>query len=131
MKRNILILLISIAVQSMAVAQSIDDDIYFKPSDAKKQASTVKQPSKTNNNYKPNYKNGAKEIVFVDRDSTNLKDSLNLPGDSLLLVQMNDSIANEEQGYYLNGFNGTENDREYAERIRKFHNPKYAIFPNV
>jgi hypothetical protein len=43
--------------------------------------------------------------------------------------QTNDSVeTNSEHGYYLNGFNGNQSDLEYAERIRRFHNPRYAIF---
>lgn len=42
--------------------------------------------------------------------------------------QLIDSLKdNNEQGYYLNGFNGNESDLEYAERIRRFHDPKYTI----
>lgn len=33
----------------------------------------------------------------------------------------------EDDGYYLNGFYGTQSDLEYAERIRKFHNPRFTI----
>lgn len=33
----------------------------------------------------------------------------------------------EDEGYYLNGFYGTQSDLEYAERIRKFHNPRFTI----
>lgn len=33
----------------------------------------------------------------------------------------------EEDGYYLNGFNGTESDYQYAERIRRFHNPRFTV----
>ena len=40
----------------------------------------------------------------------------------------NDNYENQESGHYLNGFNGSESDKEYAERIRRFHNPKYTIF---
>lgn len=33
----------------------------------------------------------------------------------------------EDEGYYLNGFYGTQSDLEYAERIRKFHNPRFTV----
>ncbi len=36
-------------------------------------------------------------------------------------------MADEEDGYYLNGFYGTQSDLEYAERIRKFHNPRFTV----
>ena len=33
----------------------------------------------------------------------------------------------DENGYYLNGFYGTQSDLEYAERIRRFHNPRFTV----
>ncbi len=33
----------------------------------------------------------------------------------------------DDEGYYLNGFYGTQSDLEYAERIRKFHNPRFTV----
>ena len=96
------------------------DDIYFKPSDANKIQKTQV------NKQKPSYKNGAKEIVFIERESP----TSTTASDTTLLAQIYDSIPNDSQntGYYLNEFNGNESDKEYAERIRRFHNPKYSIF---
>ena len=34
---------------------------------------------------------------------------------------------NGDDGYYLNGFNGSDSDYEYALRIRRFHNPKFVV----
>lgn len=109
--------------------QDIADDVYFKPSDSQNitQRALVKSP-------KPNYKNGAKEIIYLDSNSN--KD-LVITNDSIyILGQMNDSIAvaenaNEEyeseEGYYLNDFKGSASVLEYAERIRRFHNPKFTV----
>jgi hypothetical protein len=69
-----------------------------------------------------------------ESEKRNFKDK---NGDSQLVIhdtiyvteQLNDSIDyNSDQGHYLNGFNGNQTDLEYAERIRRFHNPRYAIF---
>lgn len=108
--------------------QAIADDVYFKPSDPQEitQRTSVKSQ-------KPNYKNGAKEIIYLDSRSN--KD-LVVTNDSIyILAEMNDSIAIAEgseeeydkEGYYLNDFNGSSSDLEYAERIRRFHNPKFTI----
>jgi hypothetical protein len=107
--------------------QATFDDIYFKPSDAKKMQKIQ------NNNETPNEKNGAKEIIYIDRNNDNSKvvdNSQVAPGDTAkVLAEANDSTENnQQQGHYLNGFNGNESDLEYAARIRRFHNPKYEIF---
>ncbi|MFA5045976.1 MAG: hypothetical protein WC542_08610, partial [Paludibacter sp.] len=103
------------------------DDIYYKPSDAK-----LEQTARVNKKV-PNKKNGAKEIIYIERQSPDA----NQVGDTAtVLAQANDStenyndstVYNQDKGYYLNGFNGNESDLEYAERIRRFHNPKYTIF---
>jgi hypothetical protein len=112
---------------SFSSAQNFTDDIYFTPADASKDASKVKvRPDK------PRYKNGAKEIIF--KDSSQGK-TVVLDQDTVyFLSEMNDSIAmaettdtDQEEGYYLDGFEGGEMEYEYAERIRRFHNPKFSI----
>ncbi len=42
-------------------------------------------------------------------------------------VEYNIVDENGDDGYYLNGFNGSQSDYEYALRIRRFHNPKFTI----
>jgi len=112
--------------------QDIFDDVYFKPGDEQK-TQNLRQNTRTTSTSRPNFKNGAKEIVFLD--SRQSKDIV-LSGDSIyILAEINDSIinettdneVNEEEGYYLDGFRGSELDFEYAERIRRFHNPKFTI----
>ena len=44
------------------------------------------------------------------------------------MTQKNEQDADDDNtGYYLNGFEGSQSDLEYAERIRRFHNPKFTI----
>lgn len=112
-----------------AQSQTGYDDIYFKPSQAK---IVQQQQNIQNNNQHPNYKNGAKEIIFKDQNNHEPETA---PNDSAqLLVQANDSTermaadSTRQQGYYLNGFNGTQSDMEYAQRIRRFHDPRYMVF---
>ena len=143
MKRTTIITIISLLIPILGIGQTkttIVDDVYMKPSDVKTQQTD--QPQKT----RPvtNYKNGAKEIVYIERTNPDTKvihDTVYVVGQSnenrenvynkeghdtvYVVGQANDSTEmNREQGHYLNGFNGTESDMEYAERIRKFHNPK-------
>ena len=132
MKRFIFISMLSgmIPLVGFAQNQQIIDDIYLKPSTAKnmlKQTTVVQQA--------PNYKNGAKEIVYIDRN--NGKNVVVQRDTVLILAHANDSTEsvqndstgnNQENGYYLNGFNGSESDLEYANRIHHFHDPRYQIF---
>jgi hypothetical protein len=131
------------------------DDLYLKPSDAKAQQTSQSQLNQQTQNTKPisKYKNGAKEIIYIERENTDSKvihdtvyvdgkayidgqvnkssDNRNKEGihDTIYVVgQDNDSIERSQgNGSYQNGFNGTESDLEYAKRIRQFHNPGNEI----
>lgn len=119
MKRIVFISVLAMLIPMIGMSQNQStfiDDVYFKPSDAKL------APAKTNVKQKPATKNGAREIVFIE-----LKRPDSLVIDSVtLLGQANDSIDSE--GNYINEFNGSQSDLEYAERIRRFHDPKYTVF---
>ena len=121
MKPTIITLIMSLFLSLGLFAQSkqIVDDIYFKPSDAKALIKERKNKTVT----RPNVKNGVREIVFSDQ----LEDSTDLDADTLAM-RPESLDSTEDAGYYVNGFNGTESDLEYANRIRKFHNPKYTVF---
>lgn len=115
-----------LAINGLHAQQSFDD-VYFKPSEARKEVMKVTSQKQA----KPNYKNGAREIIYIQDSDTSI---LVTAGDSLyLLSEMNDSLylggneQPEEEGYYLNGFEGNSSQYEYAERIRRFHNPRYSI----
>jgi len=99
------------------------DDVYFSWDDAKNNAKMNTATDK-----KPNTKNGAKEIIFIDRNENAQENS-----SRLLIAEANDSIivdsdsVSNEEGSYLRDFNGSESDYEYAERIRRFHDPRFTI----
>lgn len=111
-------LIATLTTTAFAQSKVVDDDIYFKPGDDVKK----REISKT---VKPAYKNGAKEIVFSDaqNDVQPVSDMKEDTRDSL-----NTNENEQEEGYYLNGFNGSKSDMEYAERIRRFQHPKYRVF---
>ncbi|MDD4490671.1 MAG: hypothetical protein PHD30_09260 [Paludibacter sp.] len=128
MKTIISIIILLVCMVTYLPAQDVIDDVYFKPSDANKALTTEKIKSA-----KPNYKNGAKEIIYIDNNKKNKsliidKDTVYLLSeinDSIAMAEGNDSIV--EDGYYLNEFQGGNTEYEYAERIRRFHNPKFTI----
>lgn len=122
MKRFTFIITLCLLVPLVGMSQNkaaLIDDIYFKPSDAKN-TEIISKSKQT-----PNYKNGAKEIIYIERESNKpiiIRDTV------YVLAQANDSTEYyEEEGEYLNEFKGSQSDLEYAERIRRFHNPKYTI----
>jgi len=121
MKPTILLLLFTLIFQSEFIAKTLKLSMTFT-SGRKMQQKRLKRPVKQ----KATYKNGAREIIFIDRDTVEIV----TPDSTYLLAQANDSTeyAENEEGYYLNEFKGSQSDLEYAERIRRFHNPKYTIF---
>ena len=129
MKRLSFLVCFLIALISSGFAQSkkIIDDIYVTPNDAV-MVQEVQSAQKTVRQ-KPAYRNGAREIVFIDQNGNRT----NVITDTVYVVDnsIDDSIANvdtlESDGEYINGFKGTQQDLEYAERIRRFHNPRYTI----
>ena len=168
MKRFTFFSLLTLAIPFAVISQNqnvIIDDVYFNTGNSKTTSQADK--NQTNNlNQRPNYKNGAQEIVYKERNvkkPTVIRDTVYVVGQAsdeksnrfssdfnlsnwdgktnpvivhdTIYVSENvaenfvDSLkSNQEQGYYLNGFNGNESDKEYAERIRRFHNPRYTIF---
>jgi len=162
MKRsNLFIIMLTLLFPLAGIGQNqatIVDDVYFNPASTK---NTTSGNQTVSTKQKPNYKNGAKEIVFTERQASkptaihdtvyvvgqagdkiantrkqtsNIKTDPSIIHDTIYVTEnaMGEAIdslkGNQEQGHYLNGFNGTESDLEYAERIRRFHNPKYTIF---
>lgn len=126
MKTTMIYLVVLLMVASTAFAQKTGfiDDVYFKPSDARN------IEIKANERQRPVVKNGARQIVFVDASNTDVivtKDTVYVLGNESKKAYADSLSFNEEEGEYINGFRGSESDLEYAERIRRFHNPKYTI----
>ena len=123
MKRIYFISLFLIGFAVVASAQSkgqIIDDVYLTPNDQ----SMMKKTTPVRKTTEPAvYKNGAREIVFIDQNGNRT----NIVSDTVFVVNTDTLAVDYEDGYYLNGFKGSKSDLEYAERIRRFHNPRYTI----
>ncbi|VBB46743.1 conserved exported hypothetical protein [uncultured Paludibacter sp.] len=119
------LIVFTIIVSAQSKGQVIDD-VYLTPNDEMMIKKT--EPESKKEDQRPVYKNGAREIVFIDQNGNRT----NIVSDTVYVVDnATDSLAVdslEEEGYYLNGFKGSQSDLEYAERIRRFHHPRYAIF---
>ena len=129
-----LVILLSLG-SSIVFAQKYipEDDIYYQPGD---ENPIVEQKKKEKAEDAKIHRtiiiNEMKNNQERDVDEYNRRSKINV--DSLLQNQEEDSVVytiksgnNDDDGYYLNGFNGTQNDFEYAERIRRFYNPKFTI----
>lgn len=106
-----------------------EDDIYYQPDDKNPVVEEKKKDKLTENKVQ-------RSLVIAssqDRDVDEYNRRYTLPVDSLLANQKEDAVTynvvdeNGEDGYYLNGFKGSQNDYEYARRLRVFHDPKYAV----
>ena len=140
-------LVVSTLSPSMAQNYYIEDDIYYTPNDKnpvieaarlEKEVITVTatptnaaQASQSNysqerdvDEYNRRYGYASYEAPVAEEgtqiDNTFVYSSDNVaPGDTLY-IQM-------EDGYYLNGFNGSLSDYEYTVQIHRYYNPRYAV----
>ena len=139
--------MISAICPSMAQSYYIEDDIYYTPGDKnpvieearlEKEVITITAtPTNTTEASQSNYSQErdvdeynrrygyasyeapvAEEGVQIDNTFVYSSPDV-APGDTLY-VQM-------EDGYYLNGFNGSQSDYEYTVQIHRFYNPRYAV----
>lgn len=96
-----------------------EDDIYVSRGEENAIVQkSQKEQSKRNNEYETPSTNRRDVDEYNRRYSQNQQTS-------------KDTVANYNQqgqeGQYVNGFNGSESDYEYAERIRRFHNPRFLV----
>ncbi len=107
-----------------------EDDLYYKRGE---ENPIVQQKQKEKPKANTLVVTGAKKIVITSGERN--VDEYNRRGNPIGREEAyNDSIPprdsvvmNEEEGEYINGFNGSQSDFEYAERIRRFHNPRFTI----
>ena len=93
MKRSTFIFMLTLLIPLVGISQNkatFIDDIYFKPGDETAiQKIGVNKPT-------PNYKNGAKEIIYIERDNVNVKTD----NDTLVLGHTSDNLNSAQ---YDNG----------------------------
>lgn len=143
-KRAITSFLTVCAGCTLVFAQSkfvVEDDIYYQPNQTNKVVETRKAATRTQTESTPSQPTSTARTtasVYQGRDvdeynrryssdneqpyEADYTDTVNVANPETVVI-----YENPDKGYYLNGFNGNNSDYEYAERIRKFHNPKFAI----
>lgn len=138
MKKFTLFSMVLLVMPALAIAQSADDDLYFFSSKKKTEKTALKKemvlPAQTSSHGKndnvlpatvvPRNANGKNvdeyNRMYSSYDNTFSKSS---DGDTLYI----DAKQPAEYGDWVNGFNGSESDYQYASRLLRFHNPRYAI----
>ena len=138
MKKIVFLLLIALCLPIGLMAQSYDDDLYFIPSKEKEEepAPVKKEPVRreTTTNI---YTTPGTTVVIQDRKgNTRDVDEYNRRYDARDndFEMDNDTLYIKEKdqpdldGEWVNGeFNGSQDDYEYAERIIRFRNPRFAV----
>ena len=129
--RNILLLIFFLSVLPDATTAQYWDDLYIRPSTREEIKKKQEEQAKKEQTKSPRKQVEAHEETYVpdsiwDIDAYNRRYETEAEP---IYTDTPDTIymADEEDGYYLNGFYGTQSDLEYAERIRKFHNPRFTV----
>lgn len=137
MKKIVFLSLFALSLPLGMMAQSTNDDLYFVPSKDKEEPAPVKETPKKREATTTIYTAPGTTVVVQDRKgNTRDVDEYNRRYDSRdnEFAMEDDTlyITEKEQpdldGEWVNGeFEGSQDDYEYAERIIRFRNPRYAI----
>ena len=134
MKKSVLILLMMACLPFLAMAQS-NDDLYFIPKKKTEKGTPAKVVIEKENAPTTVYASPGTTIVVKDAEGdlrdvdeynrryTSRDNSFTLQNDTLYVEEK----PYDEQGEWVNGFDGSSSDYEYAMRIVRFRNPRYAI----
>ena len=141
MKKIVLSMLFALCLPLAMMAQSSNDDLYYVPSkDSEKttvreKAPEAKKEVKKEVNTNVYVAPGSKVVIQDRKGNTRDVDEYNRRYSSKEndFVLQNDTLYVKEKeepeldGEWVNGFTGSEDDYEYAERIIRFRNPRFAI----
>lgn len=139
MKKIVLASLMMVCLPYLAMAQSVDDDLYFIPKKKADKKEEVKQevkvvvPQKRNTTtvyaapgstvVVKDVKGNMRDVDEYNRRYTSRENNFSMENDTLYIEEK----PLNERGEWVNGFEGSQNDYEYAMRIVRFRNPRYAI----
>ena len=149
MKKIVLTSLLIVSLPIFAIAQDVNDDLYFIPKKNAGAKSEVKATKTTtahrstknsisnihNNSANNNGTYSGKTIVVNERNGytrdvdeynrryTSRDNNFSLNNDTLYVEEK----PAGERGEWINGFDGSRSDYDYAMRIVRFHNPRFAV----
>ena len=148
MKKSIVLLLMAVCTPFLVMAQNVVDDLYYVPSKTKKeQAKAAEQKTEADAARKTVVVRSSTPTatvvvpegtkVVVNSGTTRNKRSVDeynrrYTGDATAsnkaaVVSGETNYDSELNGEWIGGFEGTEDDYEYATRIIRFRNPRFAI----
>ena len=139
MKKIVLASLMMVCLPVLAMAQSVEDDLYFIPKKKAEKKEEVKQevkvvvPPKQNTTtvyaapgstvVVKDVKGRVRDVDEYNRRYTSRENNFSMENDTLYIEEK----PLNERGEWVNGFEGSQDDYEYAMRIVRFRNPRYAI----
>lgn len=139
MKKIVLASLMMVCLPYLAMAQSVDDDLYFIPKKKAEKKEEAKQEVKVVVPQKQNtttvyaapgstvvvkdVKGRVRDVDEYNRRYTSRENNFAMENDTLYIEEK----PLNERGEWVNGFEGSQDDYEYAMRIVRFRNPRYAI----
>lgn len=137
MKKIVFLLLIALCLPIGLMAQSYDDDLYFIPSKEKeepapKKKEPVRRQATTNIYTTPgttvvvrDRKGNTRDVDEYNRRYDARDNDFEMEDDTLYITEKS---RPDLDGEWVNGeFNGSQDDYEYAERIIRFRNPRFAV----
>lgn len=134
MKKLLLILLMASLMPFSLVAQNVNDDLYYTPSKKQEAKVDIQAPVKTttvvvqtDTPMKVVVRDKKKQVRDIDEYNRRYESSdyeFSADNDTLYIDERE---VSELEGEWVNGFDGTEEDYEYAVRLIRFRNPRYAI----
>lgn len=138
MKKFVFVSLVMACLPFLAMAQT-NDDLYFIPKKKTEKMVTVGTPAKvvveTDQAPTTVYASPGSTVVVKDaagnvrdvdeynRRYTSRDNTFSMENDTLYIEEK----PYNERGEWVNGFEGSQSDYEYAMRIVRFRNPRYAI----
>lgn len=140
MKKIVLASLMMVCLPLWAMAQSAGDDLYFIPKKkTEKKEEVKKQETKTVTTVQTgtttvqtvsappvvikDVKGRVRDVDEYNRRYTSRENRFSMENDTLYIEEK----PLNERGEWVNGFEGSQDDYEYAMRIIRFRNPRYAI----
>ncbi|WP_315352376.1 hypothetical protein [Phocaeicola abscessus] len=140
MKKIVLVSLMLMSLPMLVKAQDVNDDLYFIPTkktETKKEVKQTDRPTVVVESNRTNvYSGNGKTVVVVNdkkgytrdvdeynRRYTSRDNNFTLQDDTLYI----DEKPVGERGEWVNGFKGSQSDYEYAMRLVRFRNPRFAV----
>ena len=140
MKKIVLFSLMMVCLPFMMVAQNANDDLYFIPKkktekkettgtpakvviESEKKAPTTVYASPGSTVVVKDVKGNTLDVDEYNRRYTSRDNTFTMENDTLYIEEK----PYNERGEWVNGFEGSQSDYEYAMRIVRFRNPRFAI----